>query len=150
MSDQKEQPKLIAQRIDVKTITLYSFASTLQSIKDGLIKEISIDSSTTVSLLTNFGVITGDIEDISGDPDHAEDITKLNKIILKARNHALVENEKALGEDVQVVNNSGIIVIANARVTIFSNPNAFFNFQKLFLFTDQIVGFTYGQLSIVP
>lgn len=33
MSDQKEQPKLITQRIDVKTITLYSFASTLQSIK---------------------------------------------------------------------------------------------------------------------
>lgn len=147
MSEPKTEAKVISKRIDVKAVTLNAFGTSLELAEKGGIEGVSISPDTRMFIITNFGIISGELEVMLST---SEPVTAFNQAIFRARDSLLASLEQELGNEAQVVNNSGVVTLANARLTVFSNPNATFSFQRISLFTDQIVGFSYGQFSDAP
>ena len=139
-------PNFLKKRIDVKAATLTTFYDALKATnpENG---EAFLDPKTTILIITNFGLVNGEIENLQDTQDQEDIVTKVDQAIFKGRDHILAAVEKRVGCDASIVNNSSIIALKNATITPFAAPQARHTFSRFFLFTDQIVGISYGTPS---
>ncbi len=144
-------PKLIKDRIDLKALTYDYCNSCVEILKNGKISEVSISQSTQVSIVTNFGLVTGDMIKPFEDNEKELDVsTKLTSVIyektVELRNEhiqKLIDNNP----DVALINDSSILLLSNVTITPFGNPSNKFNLQNFCIFTSEILGFTFGELN---
>ncbi|MFC4768697.1 hypothetical protein [Effusibacillus consociatus] len=151
MSEQKI-PKTLEGRKDLKALTINLFGGLMKSIQNGT-ESLPAHPDHSAIIVTNFGIITADVEHIDteelGTPVGADQM-KLNTInmLVKFRDEALKEWENEIGpENARLTNDTSIVLLKNATLRPFANPEARFDFDQLALFADQIVGFTGGESS---
>ena len=134
--EETKRPEFIKNRIDLKATTVTAFAYALNSMKE----EESIGKNTKLLLLTNMGTIEGDIYFPNDEnKDNIEVI--LSDSFINIRNNILRDDEVEI-EKPNIVNDTSIITIVNAKITPFSNSNQVLNIPTLNLFADQILGFS--------
>jgi len=131
------KPNFIKNRVDLKAATVNMFASAINVLKTDNTELVS--KETKVFLFTNFGVIEGDIpvteeENLSSDP--------IGNAFFQIRNNGLAKIEEE-SEKLQVSNNVSIVTIRDAIIHPFNGETS--SIGILYLFSDQIVGFTYGE-----
>ena len=138
ITDKLKAPNYIEKRIDIKRVTIISAAAAIKSLINDKTKILG--PNTQVIVLTTSSMIYGQI--LIGDEDNTP-AAAINKSIFDCRNKIL-ENEQDK-EDI-VVNNSSIITIKNACIKplVGGNPA---KFELLNIFTDQILGFSFGELN---
>ena len=135
--EEKKIPDFIKNRLDVKCQSVYAFDAAVEMLK--LPKDhILLSPETKVIIVTNFGTVVGEMV---GPQEKGETISQMviNSFI-SSRNNIWADNES----DKNVINNSSIVIVKNAKVTPFANPICSTNFEILCLFSDQIVGFSFG------
>lgn len=146
-SENLKTPEFIRTRLDVKGETLRAIITAIEVYKSGVIEGSVIDPATKVSLVTNLGLITGDIEGLptNNSEINKDNVTSLTEVLFLLRNQFLSQLEAQIGsEQVQAVNNSQIITVKNATIRTFASPPTKFEAPVLCVFADQIVGFTFG------
>lgn len=149
-------PNFIKNRIDLRHQTLSLFNSAVETLKSNENDVITIGADTGVLIMTNFGVVSGNIKELGTSEESTEEtkpgqlvFKMLLEALLKTRNQYLSEDEESIGqENLRVINDSSFVVLENVVVTPFANPNVKTKFESLMLFTDQIVGITFGSVKI--
>ena len=119
-------------KIDIKAVKLNALGSILNSPEVGL-------SKNRVVLLTDSSLIYGTYVDqnkIAEDTKNAE--LSLHKIVLDAAK----SYSKSATEG--TINSSVSIVLKDVTIMPFAAPNVKINLATLSIFSDQIVGYTYG------
>jgi hypothetical protein len=129
-------PDYIKNSVDLKESNIIAFAATINAAKDN--SESTNFKKNRLILITNFGHITCDIV-IDDDTYAATFFAQATK----TRNLYLTEQPNIP----LVTNNSTLLLVENADVVSFSNLSAKTHFDSLALFTDQIVGYTFGIAS---
>lgn len=130
----------IDNRLDVKGITLTTAAAAINTLKAD--KDFTLGSNTQILILTTSSVIYGDIL-LNLNDNEKDPVLWINKAIGTARNNYLEKNQT--DSDV-VINNSSYLQIKNATVRPLSGGSGY-NFKILNVFTDQILGFSFGELN---
>lgn len=139
--EETKRPEFIKNRIDLKATTVTAFAYALDSMKE----EHSIGQNTKLLLLTNMGTIEGDIY-FPNDKNKDNIEVILSDSFINIRNNILLDDEVEI-EKPNIVNDTSIITIVNAKITPFSNSNNILNFATLNLFADQILGFSFTEME---
>jgi len=139
--EEKKCPEFIKNRIDLKATTVTAFAYALDSMKE----ENSIGQNTNLVLLTNMGTIEGDIY-FPNDKNKDNVGVILSDSFINIRNNILCDDEAEI-EKPNIVNDTSIITIVNAKITPFSNSNNILTLATLNLFADQILGFSFGEIK---
>ena len=145
-SEERKVPKLLNDRVDLRSLTIGVFHSSLTTLKNGELQGVELDKDNELIIFTNFGTITGDLLDNIDEEekdDSVKNATFLHEVIMRARNTSLDEysNEGI----VRLVNDSGAIPLANVTITPYSNPNNPYNLSYFLLYPDQVIGFTIGK-----
>jgi hypothetical protein len=150
MSDSK-LPKAIENRSDLKLLTLDALYSIIDNVKSGQIVNISIPTNTNVFVITNFGVVEGSMVRFSNNynQEFANDTTnEYSKMLInqafRFRNEK-ISNLETVNEAFKLINDSSAIILENAVVIPHASPNNKSNYKILVLFTDQIVGLSFGE-----
>lgn len=122
-------------RIDIKAVKLNAVGTLLNNPETGL-------SRNKIILVTSASLIYGtfvDQNELTVDAKSAE--LALHKITLDAAKSAFQESPE------ETINNSVSIILKNVTIIPFSAPNVKINLATLSVFSDQIVGYTYGDFS---
>lgn len=133
----KNCPEFIKNRIDVKLETIIAANSVLNE----LTTEKIIAENAKLMIVTDFGVVEGILKQDFDDNDVAQQISMASA---KIRNNNLFKLEKEVARTI-ITNNNYFVTIIDAKVIPFSNPSKILTFAVLNLFTDKIVGFTFGE-----
>lgn len=148
VEETKQIPQFINNRIDIKAITIDSMNKAIENIKSGKITGLSLSPQSSLSIITNFGIIQGELIELNYEDGEPLDNRAIWSMVLDARDMSLSDLENEIGsESVDLVNNSSVISIKNAKIIPFANPTAIFNVAELFIFSDQVVGMT-GSASV--
>lgn len=124
------------QKVDMREVTFLAFRTALQTLQDDKEKQL-IPKDCHLVILTNFGQILYRV-----DEDKSGSIGKeLANIILKIRDSTLEQ----IPPDMTVTNDCKMLVLENVTVVPFANPQASLTYSVLTLFTDEIVGITFGK-----
>lgn len=134
----KDLPKLLQNRIDNKGLT----AGIVYDLVD-IFNKKQTSANTKVFFYTAFGIVTGNWV-IS---DETEDETvnlqaKLHKTIIKQK-HDQIRKEEAENEHLRLINDSGTIPLVNATIRPYAGGEH--HLSDFLLFTDQIIGLSYGE-----
>lgn len=140
--EEEKVPTYIKNRVDLKASTIHSFSAAIEFLKTPH-DNISLGPDTRLILMTNFGMVEGTLQSTMQSDDEKTTGTVISDALIKTRNTFLAEDEETLDTDT-ISNNFSLITISNAKVTPYSNPAAVSIYEVLNLFTDQIVGFTFG------
>lgn len=122
-------------KIDIKGVKLNTIGTFLNNPEAGLSKNKLI-------LVTNSSLIYGTFVDQNKliiDTENAE--LALHKVALEAAKNISLKKPEA------TINNSVSIVLKDVTIMPLSAPSVKINLQTLSLFSDQILGYTYGSLS---
>lgn len=138
MNDEKISDS-VQNRMDLKACTIGSLTQSIEMLIHS--DKVKLDSNTTVTLITNFGNVEGTFDYSTVDDDNASVSSSIINAAVKVRNTFISQNETA---DTIWVNNCGMITLLDATITPFATPNIKQHYANLSLFTDQIVGFTFG------
>ena len=133
----ENSPAFIKNRIDVKVETIIAANTVLNE----LTKEAIINKNAKLMIVTNFGVVEGTLKQEVDANDLAQQICLS---FAKVRNNNLAKAEKEVASST-ITNNSYFVTILDAKVIPFSNPSKIVTFAVLNLFSDKIVGFTFGE-----
>lgn len=134
-----EMPKSLENLIDLKLLTLKTFQMCIDRLKND--ESITLSQKTNLIIFTSSASIMGTV--VLDEDKDIRDV--LNSILLSTRKSLLKQIEHSNSE---VINRSGVIVIKDATIRPFSNPAATFNVAVLNIFTDQILGFSFGELQL--
>lgn len=137
----------------MKYATTVTFYDVVQHIKSGDIPGFPLQPDARLLILTNFAVIEADLVDTDQDVEVTQENmgAELFKAIINgvtsSRNDAIKEWEEGDDPDrLALINDASYLVLTNATIIPHANPEARFHMGEMLLFTDQIVGFTVGQL----
>lgn len=122
-------------KIDIKAVKLNTVGTLLNNPETGL-------SRNKLVLVTSASLIYGTFvnqNELSVDDKKAE--LALHKITLEAAKKVFQESPE------ETINNSVSIVLKDVTIMPFSAPNVKINLTTLSVFSDQIVGYTYGGFS---
>ncbi len=122
-------------KIDIKAVKLNTVGTLLNNPETGL-------SRNKLVLVTSASLIYGTFvnqNELSLDDKKAE--LALHKITLEAAKKVFQESPE------ETINNSVSIVLKDVTIMPFSAPNVKINLTTLSVFSDQIVGYTYGGFS---
>lgn len=151
--DENVLPKLLENRIDLKSITFSALDASLDVFKSGKIEEISIGKNTRVIILTSFGIVEGNpikksiTESDTDSPDLVNTFsTTLLDNVFKIRNSEIQKLETQ-NPEFKLINDSSAILLSDVSVTPYSNPNAKSNLRYLILFTEDIKALSFGEMS---
>jgi|GEM_PF-1378407 len=152
MEQNNRTPNFLNNRVDLRYHTLTMLNSGIESLKSKENNEISISDDTRVFIMTNFGLIAADIKELGVSDNSSENVKPGQKLfqlmleaLLNSRNNYLSEQEELIGQgNLRVINDSSFVVLENVTVIPFANPNTKSNLDSLILFTDQIVGISFG------
>jgi hypothetical protein len=135
-------PPFLKDCIDVKAMTIIGLSTAIKSMIKSKTEPI-LSTNTKVLIITNFGSIEGNIVSYL---DNEED-SNLAKIIsdglFNVKNRMMSAIQDDIGQPI-VTNNTGIVTILDATVTPHGNPLVVSQYKILHIFSDQIVGFTFG------
>ena len=133
-NEKTKAPGFIANRIDVKAVTINCAAMSLNTLKEeDTLGELE---DTNIMLLTNFGTIEGEI--VLDNNNFFSDCNELRNTLLA----------NAPQKEGIIINNSSSIILKNAKIIPYANPSYSIQLQDFSIFSDQIVGFTYGKKEI--
>lgn len=149
---QNPTSKLLANEIDLKSLTFHCIDemlnASLDTIKSGEIEGASINGDINTIIVTNFGIVKGDlVKEQTSTND--ESLGFSEAVILKSieiRNDEIskLENENA---QLKLINDTRAIVLKNVTITPYANSNTPFKLENLILFSDQIVGISIGEIA---
>jgi hypothetical protein len=132
-------PNFIQERIDLKNESILATVRVLgnQGLEDG--REVTI--------LSTIGLVKGTVQSEFGLEEEGNEVIKQNDAIMKERNEYLadvIEDD----ESPLVINNYALLTLTDVEIIPF-NPcsGSSFKMDVLNLFSDQIVGYTYGKLD---
>lgn len=128
--------------MDLKALTIHSLNSAFNVLNENSIEGIEITDKTELVLLTNFGYVTGEVVDIEKASDSSTATNDFKKFMFAStvvnRNLAIADfEEKGVSN---LISDSSLVYLRNAKVTPFADPTNSFTFGDLLLFTDQVVG----------
>lgn len=131
-------PEALDNLVDLKALTISSFQAAIDGLKKS--SEITLGEDTKLILLTQAALIECEILN----NDEGEPIYLINKTVLESRKNIL-SSEKYVNKN--FLNQSATLSLKNVTITPFSNPQAKINLPVLNLFTDQILGISFGSYS---
>lgn len=143
---------LIKDRIDLKSLTFQCFNTAIEVLKSNEFEGISVSPNTSLVILTDFGIIQGSyIPNLESEDDSNESageifVRTITGKVFEIRNKRLVEL-KSENPELKLINDSSSIVLSDVTITPYSNPSSKSHIGLLTLFTDQIVGFSFGEYS---
>jgi hypothetical protein len=145
--DKEKAPSYIKNRIDVKAQTIQVFVETIKKVTEE--EKPLLGRNTQVLILTTLGQVHGKILTFTDNSDTTNDVSQiLNERFLQLKNFGLaILEEKHNGEEISIVNNSGLVVVIDATLKPYANPQSTYNYKVLNLFADQIVGFSFGEIQ---
>lgn len=151
MVEENQTPNFMVNSIDFKKTVINYFFQMVNAIKNGEIEGVTFGEKNTVRILTNFGLIEGKV--INFDEEGMEQITAekdfasiFYSAAIKGADMSMAKYEDEIGSDkLKVVNQTGRLVLADAVVSPYANPQNKFSISRLLVFTDQIVGITFGE-----
>ena len=133
-----EAPEALKNLVDLKAITINSFQVAIDGFKKS--DKITLGKDTKLILLTQASLIECELLN----ENEKEPIYLINKMALEARNKLLSTEEYT---NKNYLNQSATLRLKNVTITPFSNPQAKINLPVLNLFTDQILGVSFGSYS---
>ncbi|WP_034440340.1 hypothetical protein [Clostridium ihumii] len=139
-------PNLIEDRIDLKCLTFDCFCKSIDFLKSGELKNISVGENTTIVILTNFGIMEGIPLKLSNTKDTPSEIL-INELIPKIfeiRNDEIIRL-KEKNENLSLINDTSSILLKDVTIRPYSNPECISHIKYLTLFSDQIVGISFGE-----
>lgn len=132
----------LKETISLKNLTLNNFASFYSY------------ENTRLILITAAGIIEGDFSQVLYEKTDNENTTvqeeKSIHELLTERNHETVTEWENCYPNVQFTDKSPRIFLKNVVLSPISNPNTKINFNELFVFVDQVIGFYVGSMSVTP
>jgi len=144
MDEDNQKPIFMTKSVDMKTSLVNGFFKMIGIMKSGEIP-ITIDENTTLRILMTFGTIEGNVVNES----HEELIEKedyaslVYSISIKGVNSNIANFEKEIGkENIKVVNYAEKLLLSNVTLVPYANPQTKFTYERLLIFSDQIVGVT--------
>ena len=142
-SNDQNRPNSLANIIDHKALILETVGLALSAAKSGTIEGLSLsDLDSRVLLFTNFGTLECDVD--------VQD-SVVNRAITEVVNMAVNKKEEEVGEgNVQFVNISGRITLKDVKLVTFNHPKNVSHLSEITLFSDQIVGFSFGRINDHP
>lgn len=153
MENETEQnkSKLVNDRIDLKALTVGSFATVIDFVNSGKIQSIQASDTIEIVILTNFGLVTGDcVFDLKESYDDDTMLKDFNKFMfssmVKHRNELVSKFESEEGVQ-RLTNDTGFVYLKNAVIRPFTDYNNALKFGDLCLFSDQITGFSMKAVS---
>lgn len=143
----KQNPKLLDNRTDLKSLTFQCLSTALDILKSDEIGNISIDSDTNVIVVTNFGTVEGTLIDSSKSTDNPNKnfVNNLLAEVFEARNGRIIQLENE-NDQFRLINDTDSLTLENVTITPYANSNNKFNLGELILFSDQIVGLSIGKI----
>lgn len=143
----KQNPKLIDNRTDLKSLTFQCLSSGLDILKSDKTGNISIDSETNVIVITNFGTVEGTLIDFNKSTDNPNKafVNALFEKVFEVRNERIIELENE-NDQFRLINDTDSLTLENVTITPYANSNNKFNLGELILFSDQIVGLSIGKI----
>ena len=154
--DEPQKPALLNRRVDMKYATLLTFNDALSHIKSGGIPGLPLPAETKTLILTSFGTIEADIVDLDDEQmDATMDAANWRSLFFKnlinsvadSRNRSILDWEQANELDkIKLINDSSYVLLCNAAIIPYANPQARFEIGEMLLFTDQIVAISAGKI----
>lgn len=143
---ENEKPKLMENSIDLKALTFTSFSEIVNFMKSS--KDPVIGPNTSIVLLTNFGIVQGTQMEFNATEDDSVNAV-MNVIIsntfdLRNKHISKLENQN---EQLKIINDCRSIVLKDVTITTYVNPDSKINLGQLILFSDQIVGMSFGEMK---
>ena len=151
MTKENKIPQFMQNSIDFKKIVISYIFEMIDALKKGELESLSIGEKTTVRILTNFGIVEGKV--INFDEESEKEIlneknnpSALYAIANRGVGMTMADYEAKIGSDnLRVTNHTGRLVLTDAVVMPYANPQGKFNISRMLIFTDQIVGITFGE-----
>jgi hypothetical protein len=140
--------KLMDSRVDLKAFTYECFNVAIDVLKSGELENVSLSPNTKVLFLTQFGIVEG-TPSKKDSPNNNVKEAFTNMLIFKTfegRNQK-IEDMKTKNPDLTIINDTGSIVLENVVITSYANPDSKFNLGTFVLFTDSIIGISFGETS---
>jgi len=144
MNEDIEKPTFMTKSVDMNVSLVNGFFKMIEVMKSGE-TQITIDENTTLRILMTFGTIEGNvINDSHEELIEKEDYSSmLYSLSIKGVDSNIASFEKEIGEEnIKVVNYTERILLSNVILTPFANPQHKFNYERLLIFSDQILGVT--------
>lgn len=138
--DEHQIPKSLRNRVSSRWCTLWSFVGTIEKVNDPNFQGLSADRPVHPVLITKAGQVTGDIllDGPEGFDATAAEVMKLT------RNRTVKNLEAENGGNVDVIGSSAYLIIKDAVLIPWGAPQSSFRYQTLYLFADDIIGFSLG------
>ncbi|BFH15645.1 hypothetical protein WJ0W_003540 [Paenibacillus melissococcoides] len=143
-------PKTAIDKVDFKSYHITRYADTVESLKSG--KEVQFGPDTKVMFLTHSAQITGNVVDaLSDGVDESETRTEIFlKTFMRTITNSIIkelsgDESGAPVESAAFSNIFKVINLKNVEVMMFSNPENIFSYNHMTLYTDQIVGISFGE-----
>lgn len=146
MTDNKV-PRFLKNRLDLRFYTVNCFSEAIEYIKAGKIENVSMSQDTKTIIITNFGIITGDILNY-GEEEDGDILKAIIDGTVGSRNRSLSEIEEENTENLRPINDSSFIIVKNAKIRPYANFTNNFKIAEMMLFTDQIVGLSAGSPTL--
>ncbi|MDQ7790054.1 MAG: hypothetical protein U1D96_05400 [Eubacteriales bacterium] len=145
MSKKVQLPEIIKQHVFLKKATLEGLAAFIHVTNDS--GEEEPKPGNRALLFTAFGVVEGDIVNVHEEPPKDEPIAlNLGYYVYQARNK-LLEMQSEKHASAELAEASSFVVLRDARVFFGDLSGTPTPVNELFLFTDQIIGFSIGHIG---
>ena len=119
--------------VDLKAFTLQAYQSAFNETAQAQQDQRIILFTSSASIIGT--VVTGNERD---------SYCVANSTMLEKRDKLVKKLDE---ENIAFVNNAATIQLKNVTIRSFSNPNASFNLPVMNIFSDQILGFSFGEIS---
>jgi hypothetical protein len=141
-----EKPKLLTERIDLKAFTANVFGTSIEKIKNGELENISLDPNTELVFFTPFGSVVGEIYIPPKDTDKFDAVSFFHEAFINARDSLL---SSYIEDGVKrLTNDSSFVLLKNAKIRLFTGPNVAYNLEYFLLYSDAILGMSYGNQRV--
>jgi len=144
MNEDNKKPVFMTKSVDMKISLVNGFFKMIDVMKSGE-TQITIDENTTLKILMTFGTIEGNvINDSHEELIEKEDYSSmLYSLSIKGVDSNIASFEKEIGEEnIKVINYTGKLLLSNVTLIPYANPQTKFTYERLLIFSDQIVGVT--------
>lgn len=139
-------------RVDLKSLTFQCFNSVIDVLKTNESNILVGNSNVSLVILTHLGMIQGDfisnfdISDDSQDNNEIKLVKTLSGKVFEMRDKELLEFQSE-NSNFKLINDSGTIALSDVTITPYNSINNAIHLGFLSLFTDQIIGFSFGEFS---
>lgn len=145
MDEEIKEPNFLKSSIDFKKMTVMTFFDAIERMKKGEIEGVTIGSKTALRVITNFGLIEGKAVFLDASGKQSAPVDTLYFALLQGADILMSDLEADITpENLRTINQTGRLLLKDVIITPFSSPQNKFSLERLLIFTDQIVGITFG------